>query len=86
MARWAENRVALLSLGERDRRWSFIDELDLSMRPYNCLKRAGVHTLADILSFSEEEIAGIRNLNAKCVAEIKEKIESLGYGFAPYPL
>ena len=58
-----------------------IDELDLSVRSYNCLKRAGLNTVAELANKSEEDIIKVRNLGRKSLKEIKEKLEALGLGF-----
>lgn len=55
-----------------------ISELDLNVRAYNCLQRAKIETLADLVSHTEEELLGIRNLGAKTVELIKEKIATRG--------
>lgn len=55
-----------------------IGELDLNVRAYNCLQRAKIETLADLVSHTEEELLGIRNLGAKTVELIKEKLDSRG--------
>jgi DNA-directed RNA polymerase subunit alpha len=55
-----------------------ISELDLNVRAYNCLQRAKIETLADLVSHTEEELLGIRNLGAKTVELIKEKIAARG--------
>ena len=58
-----------------------IDELDLSVRSYNCLKRAALNTVAELSSKSEEDMMKVRNLGRKSLKEIKEKLEALGLGF-----
>lgn len=58
-----------------------IDELDLSVRSYNCLKRAALNTVAELASKSEEDMMKVRNLGRKSLKEIKEKLENLGLGF-----
>jgi DNA-directed RNA polymerase subunit alpha len=58
-----------------------IDELDLSVRSYNCLKRAGLNTVAELTAKSEEDMIKVRNLGRKSLKEIKEKLEDLGLGF-----
>ena len=58
-----------------------IDELDLSVRSYNCLKRAGLNTVAELTAKSEEDMIKVRNLGRKSLKEIKEKLEALGLGF-----
>lgn len=55
-----------------------ISDLDLNVRAYNCLQRAKIETLADLVSHTEDEMLGIRNLGAKTVELIKEKLEARG--------
>ncbi|MCV2231632.1 DNA-directed RNA polymerase subunit alpha [Paracholeplasma manati] len=59
-----------------------IEELDLSVRSFNCLKRAGINTLAELTKKTEEEMMRVRNLGRKSLKEVKEKLEDLGLGFA----
>lgn len=56
-----------------------IDVLDLSVRASNCLKRANIYTLADLVERTEDDLAKIRNLGRKSVDEIIEKLEYEGY-------
>lgn len=56
-----------------------IEELDLSVRSFNCLKRAGINTVSDLINKSEEEMMKVRNLGKKSFDEVKEKLQSLGY-------
>lgn len=56
-----------------------IEELDLSVRSFNCLKRAGINTVNDLIEKSEEEMMKVRNLGKKSFEEVKEKLKSLGY-------
>lgn len=56
-----------------------IDELDLSVRSYNCLKRAGINTVEDLINKSEEDMMKVRNLGRKSLDEVVEKIRSLGF-------
>ena len=58
-----------------------IDELDLSVRAYNCLKRASLNTVAELAAKTEEDMMKVRNLGRKSLKEIKEKLEALGLGF-----
>ena len=58
-----------------------IDELDLSVRSQNCLRRAGLNTVAELSTKSEEDMMKVRNLGRKSLKEIKEKLEALGLGF-----
>ena len=55
-----------------------IDDLDFSVRAYNCLKRANIHTLQDLISKDESEIMKIRNLGKKSLKEVLDKIKELG--------
>ena len=55
-----------------------IEDMDLSVRSYNCLKRANIHTVGDICSKTEEELWKIRNLGRKCADEILNKLASYG--------
>ena len=57
-----------------------IEELDLSVRSFNCLKRAGINTVEDLVSKSEEEMMKVRNLGRKSLEEVIEKLHSLGFG------
>ena len=58
-----------------------IEELDLSVRAYNCLKRAGHHTLQDLTAMSESEMMKIRNLGKKSLKEVIDKIKDMGLKF-----
>lgn len=55
-----------------------IDDLDLSVRSFNCLKRAGINTVEDITNKSEDEMMKVRNLGRKSLEEVIQKIKSLG--------
>ena len=59
-----------------------IEELDLSVRSFNCLKRAGINTVGDLISKSEEEMLKVRNLGKKSFDEVREKLQSLGFDLA----
>lgn len=56
-----------------------IEDLDLSVRSFNCLKRAGINTVDDLINKSEEEVMKVRNLGKKSFDEVKEKLQSLGF-------
>ena len=56
-----------------------IEELDLSVRSFNCLKRAGINTVEDLLSKSEEDMMKVRNLGRKSLEEVIWKLASLGF-------
>ena len=58
-----------------------IDDLDFSVRAYNCLKRAGVNTLGDLTAKSEVEMMKIRNLGKKSLKEVIDKIKDMGLRF-----
>ncbi len=55
-----------------------IEELDLSVRSYNCLKRAGINTVEDLINRSEEDMMKVRNLGRKSLEEVINKLNSLG--------
>ncbi|MBM7555060.1 DNA-directed RNA polymerase subunit alpha [Thalassobacillus pellis] len=57
-----------------------IEELDLSVRSYNCLKRAGINTVQELAHKSEEDMMKVRNLGRKSLEEVKYKLEELGLG------
>ncbi|MFV0250273.1 MAG: DNA-directed RNA polymerase subunit alpha [Bacilli bacterium] len=59
-----------------------IDDLDFSVRAYNCLKRAGINTLGDLTEKSELEMMKIRNLGKKSLKEVIEKIKDMGLKFS----
>lgn len=56
-----------------------IDDLDLSVRAYNCLKRAGINTLSDLVNKTEEDMMKVRNLGKKAFDEVVMKIQELGF-------
>ena len=60
-----------------------IEELDLSVRSYNCLKRAGIQTVQELASKTEDDMIKVRNLGKKSLKEVKEKLLELGLGFKP---
>jgi len=55
-----------------------IEELDFSVRAYNCLKRANIHTLQDLVNMSEGDMMKIRNLGKKSLKEVLDKVRDLG--------
>ena len=55
-----------------------IEELDLSVRSFNCLKRAGIDTVEDLINRSEEDMIKVRNLGRKSLEEVIQKLNSLG--------
>ena len=55
-----------------------IEELDMSVRSFNCLKRAGINTVEDLISKTEEDMIKVRNLGKKSLEEVIEKLHSLG--------
>lgn len=55
-----------------------IEELDLSVRSFNCLKRANINTVADLVSKTEEEMIKVRNLGRKSLEEVQQKLANLG--------
>ncbi|MCG0314793.1 MAG: DNA-directed RNA polymerase subunit alpha, partial [Calditerricola sp.] len=55
-----------------------IEELDLSVRSYNCLKRAGINTVGELIQKTEEDMMKVRNLGKKSLEEVQEKLAELG--------
>ena len=55
-----------------------IEELDLSVRSFNCLKRAGIDTVEDLINRTEEDMIKVRNLGRKSLEEVIQKLSSLG--------
>ncbi|MEG2620557.1 MAG: DNA-directed RNA polymerase subunit alpha [Bacilli bacterium] len=58
-----------------------IDELEFSVRAYNCLKRANINSLQDLIGKSENEMMKIRNLGKKSLKEVLEKVKEMGFSF-----
>ena len=61
-----------------------IEDLDLTVRSYNCLKRAGIATVEELTSHTEEEMSRVRNLGKKSLKEVKEKLAELGLSFRQF--
>lgn len=59
-----------------------IEELDLSVRSYNCLKRAGINTVEDLISKTEDDMMKVRNLGRKSLEEVLQKLGALGLSLA----
>ena len=55
-----------------------IDELELSVRSYNCLKRAGINTVAELINRTPDEMMKVRNLGRKSLEEVLAKLKELG--------
>ena len=60
-----------------------IDELDLSVRSYNCLKRAGINTVAELVQRNQEDMMKVRNLGKKSLEEVEQKLLGLGLSLRP---
>ena len=60
-----------------------VEELDLSVRSFNCLKRANIHKVQDLITKSEEEMMRVRNLGKKSLDEVVAKLAELGLGLRP---
>ena len=59
-----------------------IEEMDLSVRSYNCLKRANIHTVEDLTRKTEDEMLKVRNLGRKSLDEVIFKLQSYGLSLA----
>jgi DNA-directed RNA polymerase subunit alpha len=57
-----------------------VEDLDLSVRSYNCLKRAGIHSVRQLVDFSENDLLNIRNFGAKSIEEVKDKLQLMDLG------
>ena len=68
-----------VDLGQERQLKTTIEDLDLSVRSFNCLKRAGINTVEDLISRSEEDMMKVRNLGKKSFDEVREKLRSLGF-------
>src|SRR5207302_1671927 len=55
-----------------------IEELNLTVRSYNCLKREGIHTVGELVARSEQDLLDIRNFGAKSIEEVKQKLADMG--------
>ena len=60
-----------------------IEELDLSVRAYNCLKRAGINSVAELVLKNQEDMMKVRNLGRKSLEEVEQKLSALGLGLRP---
>jgi DNA-directed RNA polymerase subunit alpha len=56
-----------------------VEELNLTQRSYNCLKREGIHTVGELTARSEADLMDIRNFGQKSITEVKEKLAELGF-------
>jgi DNA-directed RNA polymerase subunit alpha len=70
-----------VSTKEKRKEFPTIEELELSVRAYNCLKRENIDTVDKLLNYKEEELLGIRNFGQKSIQEVKEKVRELGFSF-----
>jgi DNA-directed RNA polymerase subunit alpha len=61
-----------------------IEELDLSVRSYNCLKRAGINSVGELIMKTEDDMMKVRNLGKKSLEEVDEKLSSLGLGLRKF--
>ena len=78
----AASRAEVMSAKKEDVRVNVevmsIDELELSVRSYNCLKRAGINTVAELIKKTPDEMMKVRNLGRKSLEEVLEKLKDLG--------
>ena len=82
----ATNDVEIMIEKEEDKKEKVlemtVEELDLSVRSYNCLKRAGISTVEDLANKSQEDMMKVRNLGKKSLDEVTNKLIALGLGFS----
>src|SRR5207302_3398918 len=62
-----------------------IEDLDLTVRSYNCLKREGIHTVGELVARSEADLMDIRNFGAKSIDEVKQKLVDMGLSLKDSP-
>ena len=61
---------------------TMIEDLDFSVRTYNCLKRANINTVADLLAKTEEDMMKVRNMGKKSLEEVVLKLDEMGLSLA----
>jgi len=69
--------------GKNNELEKMVEDLDLSVRSYNCLKRAGIHSVRQLVEFSENDLLNIRNFGAKSIEEVKDKLQSMDLDLKP---
>ncbi|MGO4418737.1 DNA-directed RNA polymerase subunit alpha C-terminal domain-containing protein, partial [Streptomyces sp. MCAF7] len=62
-----------------------IEELELTVRSYNCLKREGIHVVGELVARNEADLLDIRNFGEKSIDEVKEKLAAMGLAFKDSP-
>jgi DNA-directed RNA polymerase subunit alpha len=62
-----------------------VEDLELTVRSYNCLKREGIHTVGELVARSEADLLDIRNFGAKSIDEVKAKLVSMGLALKDSP-
>ena len=60
-----------------------IEDLDLSVRSFNCLKRAGINTVAELVQRNQEDMMKVRNLGRKSLEEVEQKLQALSLSLKP---
>ena len=60
-----------------------IEDLELSVRSFNCLKRAGIDTVEELIQYTEEDMMKVRNLGMKSLVEVKNKLNEIGLSLKP---
>jgi DNA-directed RNA polymerase subunit alpha len=62
-----------------------IEDLELTVRSYNCLKREGIHSVGELVARSEQDLLDIRNFGAKSIEEVKQKLHDMGLSLKDSP-
>ena len=78
----ASYRQALSFITREDVAKKVFDELDLSVRSFNCLKRANINTVEDLISKTQDEMIKVRNLGRKSLEEVEHKLTMMGLSLA----
>ena len=75
-------QMAMRLRGLREDLEMTIEELDLSVRSFNCLKRAGINTVADLIARTEEDMMKVRNMGRKSLEEVQNKLAMMNLSLA----
>ncbi len=83
VSRIDEERRALRAASPEDKYNMPVEELNLSVRAMNCLRRAGITTVGELISRGEKELLALRNFGQKSIQELEERLTAMGLSFSP---